>query len=513
MVNPHPGLILASHTFREPYPHLTNNSLLSLSAMDLLMRNAYPRVLDYAKFTILLTIVKEPGVYVQFSIGNAIPLTFDDGGFIPKSDIYAHIRASLLKCSERYEGTEVRKITIRVYCEGSTPGNISLSQDEIIHQFNDLIHSSICINALPAKKIQNKKKKYAENYITSLKSTDTKLKPFLVADMETLFMNQIHMPYAAGVMMVETGDNLATNSIYSYFSEDYSPVLYTSFEERSSQLLSDFINRISIIIKQNPEIKTVYFHNFGRFDGIFIIKHIALHHTNYKLKPLMRNNQLYELALYEGDRKLFRFRDSLHLLPGKLDNLAKSLCPELGSKGSIDYDSVTLSNLGLKKKDLLDYMRQDIMLLGGVMQKAQKLYLEYYSVDLVSKVTCSSLALTIYRMKFYDDQNHRIHIPNQNADRFIRSGYYGGHTDAYKKYGENLYYYDVNSLYPFIMKEYSIPGGEPVWHGNLGDREIETLFVFISRQCSRCSSSTRPYYRLCLVLLNGRSPLGKIDSI
>ncbi|GFQ06938.1 DNA polymerase [Phtheirospermum japonicum] len=63
-------------------------------------------------------------------------------------------------------------------------------------------------------------------------------------------------------------------------------------------------------------------------------------------------------------------------------------------------------------------------------------------------------------MKYYDEENNYIHIPNKNADSFIRSGYYGGHTDAYKKYGENLYYYDVNSLYPFIMKEYSFPADD-----------------------------------------------------
>jgi len=34
---------------------------------------------------------------------------------------------------------------------------------------------------------------------------------------------------------------------------------------------------------------------------------------------------------------------------------------------------------------------------------------------------------------------------------FIRDSYYGGGTDVYKAYGENLHYYDVNSLYPYAM--------------------------------------------------------------
>ena len=38
------------------------------------------------------------------------------------------------------------------------------------------------------------------------------------------------------------------------------------------------------------------------------------------------------------------------------------------------------------------------------------------------------------------------------VDSFIRRGYFGGATDYYKAYVEKLYYYDINSLYPFVMK-------------------------------------------------------------
>ncbi|XLT59663.1 hypothetical protein HN873_052267 [Arachis hypogaea] len=55
----------------------------------------------------------------------------------------------------------------------------------------------------------------------------------------------------------------------------------------------------------------------------------------------------------------------------------------------------------------------------------------------------------------------------------------GGHTDAYIPYGKNLYYYDVNSLYPFIMKEYDMPGGTPVWHGNFHGKDLDSLYGFI----------------------------------
>ncbi|XP_050233250.1 DNA polymerase-like [Mercurialis annua] len=257
----------------------------------------------------------------------------------------------------------------------------------------------------------------------------------------------------------------------------------------------DLVLRISRIVRREKETLTIYFHNFSRFDGILLLKHLACHHKDkrYTLKPLMRNNRLYELAVYSGKKMLFRFRDSLNLLPGKLSSLAKNLCPELGPKGSIPYEEVTLSNLVSLKTSLLDYMKQGILLLGGVMQKAQGIYWVLYKEDIESKITLSSLALSIFRMKYYDSKNWPIHIPNKNEDCFIRRAYYGGHRDTYKPYGEDLYYYDVNSLYPFVMKEFPMPSGVPVWHGNLEGKDLDSIFGFIEAYVVCPKTIKRPF--------------------
>lgn len=131
------------------------------------------------------------------------------------------------------------------------------------------------------------------------------------------------------------------------------------------------------------------------------------------------------------------------------------------------------------KDELVDYMKQDIYLLGGVMQKAQDIYMKLYNVDIESKITLSSLALSIFRLKYYDASNFPIHIPTRNEDNFIRKGYYGGHADVYKPRGKNLYYYDVNSLYPFVMKEYPMPCGVPVWYGYLEEKDLDGKLGFI----------------------------------
>ncbi|KAI3681324.1 hypothetical protein L6452_36115 [Arctium lappa] len=130
-------------------------------------------------------------------------------------------------------------------------------------------------------------------------------------------------------------------------------------------------------------------------------------------------------SVYSGKVMLFRFRDSLNLLPGTLQNLAMSLCPDLGTKGSVDHESVNEKSLEKDKEVLIEYMKTDILLLGGVMQKAQNIYWKLYQLDIESKITLSSLALNIFRLRYYNDEIFPIHIPNQNEDTFIRKAYYG----------------------------------------------------------------------------------------
>ena len=145
------------------------------------------------------------------------------------------------------------------------------------------------------------------------------------------------------------------------------------------------------------------------------------------------------------------------LLPGSLASLGSTFCPDCGSKGSFDHLKVNKDNLSMIREDALNYMKQALVRWYNANANPQDLYWRQYKVDITTCLTLSSLAMTIYRTCYYDPITFPIYIPSRNADMFIRSGYYGGHSDVYKPYGENLYYYDVNSLYPYIMKTYPIP--------------------------------------------------------
>ncbi|KAG6520744.1 hypothetical protein ZIOFF_017804 [Zingiber officinale] len=112
------------------------------------------------------------------------------------------------------------------------------------------------------------------------------------------------------------------------------------------------------------------------------------------------------------------------------------------------------------------------------MLKAEDIHWSKFQIDTEDPMTLSVLAMRIFRQNSYNYKNFPIHIPNRNVDTFIRHGHYGGHTDVYKPFAEDLYYYDVNSLYPFVMKEFTMPGGVPVWRKNLEEVELDTLFGF-----------------------------------
>lgn len=114
--------------------------------------------------------------------------------------------------------------------------------------------------------------------------------------------------------------------------------------------------------------------------------------------------------MYIGDKLLLRFRDSLTLLPNPLESLAKTLCRDLGKKGSIPHRDLKVSNLQDYSADVISYLRQDILLLGGVVLKAQEINWVKYQIDIEDVMTLSALSLKIFRKDYLDDEAFIIHL-------------------------------------------------------------------------------------------------------
>lgn len=493
----YPGSIYASTSFIEPYPRAIDFEVVTLAFIQLLEQYAYHIDSEYLKLTIGYTMQLPSSSDLSFTLGKAIPLCDPLGNRVPKKMIYEMIERQVRLYGEQYQDAVIKGVFIRIYYEAKDSlTSIAFPKiSDMISQIINVMDSEIGSGELPEVKSLLYKKSRIPTKISSIKSKTTECRPFIVADIETLLVNNVHVPYAAGYLVVNPGDNLTSipsYSIHTFFSENHI-TFYPNFEDRSKRMFFDFLSNLEVDVTKNSRIRTVYFHNFARFDGIIILRYYADRGNQYKIKTLLRNHKLYELKVYLGDKLLLRFRDSCTLLPSRLDTLAKTLCPELGSKGSIPHDDLKVSNLLVHSEDLINYLRQDILLLGGVMLKAQEINWSKYHIDIEDVMTLSSLSLKIFRQNYFDDETFPIHIPTKNQDTFIRRGYYGGHADVYKPYGDNLYYYDVNSLYPFIMKEYPMPCGIPVWQNNLESVGLDSLFGFIEAYVVCPTNISRPF--------------------
>lgn len=67
---------------------------------------------------------------------------------------------------------------------------------------------------------------------------------------------------------------------------------------------------------------------------------------------------------------------------------------------------------------------------------------------MTDSITISKLALRLFLKDQYNNN-----IPDVNKSSIykdIKQAYYGGNTEVYRHCAFDLYYYDVNSLYPFV---------------------------------------------------------------
>jgi len=58
----------------------------------------------------------------------------------------------------------------------------------------------------------------------------------------------------------------------------------------------------------------------------------------------------------------------------------------------------------------------------------------------------------------------------------IKQAHYGGQTEVYRPVGNDLYYYDVNSLYPYASLN-DMPGCDCVYYEKI-NQELENLFGY-----------------------------------
>ena len=297
-------------------------------------------------------------------------------------------------------------------------------------QTSEIIRKGAALKKLLTRSYSTKTTNYDSlKSITPLKKLQTAPKPFYTMDIETINRNGVQEPF-----------------IISFSSGKDSQVFH-NFDLKTLWL--DFFTYLFTHLKNKNN--TIFLHNLGGFDGIFLHKYVSLMFKDVDCVIDEFNNYISIKIIFDG--RTYTFKDSLRLFPVSLNDL----CKVFGVKGKSSEYISDWNDLDYLKsntsiiQNLLDYARQDVLCLHEALTKAQSNFLSKYNVDITSVVSLPSLALRIFRLKYL---KHNIPILNHINDEYVRRSYYGGSVDIYKSYARDAYYYDINSLYPSAMLEY-----------------------------------------------------------
>ncbi|MFW6130300.1 MAG: DNA polymerase [Atribacterota bacterium] len=157
-------------------------------------------------------------------------------------------------------------------------------------------------------------------------------------------------------------------------------------------------------------------------------------------------------------KKLIRSRNFYSIIFLSTTNWFRTKLSVLGEifglkKIDFDFDDPNSVKEIIDKTDRAkEYCYRDVEVLEKVV-----LYLIDYMKDKCNfSMTIASMSFNIFRHKFYKE-NIIMH-KNPSIEEFERKSYFGGRTECFRigKY-KNIYKLDINSMYPFIMRNNPYP--------------------------------------------------------
>jgi len=347
--------------------------------------------------------------------------------------------------------------------------DISLNKDnsEFIRTINDF---TLYINNSKISRFEQKIELPIIKYINPSKDKVTRNTNIGTLDIETYFDKDLDkaITYAIG---------------YNIFKGD-SVLFYKKDNQTSDQLILECIDSL---LQRAYSGYTIYVHNLHGYDAFFILKSLLVFNRNndnyYTIKTIFKDNKIIKLTISSKVEKTkvktINLVDSYLLLPASLDKLANDFECDT-KKGYFPYDFVNKTNLSYigktpdkryyknisdeeynsikatdwnLKLETLKYLEKDLESLMEVIDKFGKYIYNEYGLQITDALTISKLSINILYSKYLKKSLKTLPlIKNLSIYNFTRLGYYGGITEVYKPYGENLYYYDINSMYPFVAK-------------------------------------------------------------
>ena len=301
-------------------------------------------------------------------------------------------------------------------------------------------------------------------FISKLNRIEKLVNKFITMDIETFIKDGVHIPYCISWY---DGENT-----FSYYLTDY-----INSNEMIFQAISD------LMIKKYDNYK-VYIHNLANFDAIFLLKLLAEIGICH---PIIHHDKIISIG-FNMNGYVVQFRYSQQLLIGSLAKLGvsfgvktlKSYFPyNFAAEDTLNYIGPTPSISLFKgisdeeyegvmsytwnfKAETIRYYEIDCISLFQVVLKFNELIFGLFNINIHKYPTLSSLAFAIFRSNFLTEDT----IPQLSGQvaKDLRLSFTGGACDMYIPHADNnLFAYDVNSLYPSMMKNFDMPIGKPTF--------------------------------------------------
>lgn len=294
-------------------------------------------------------------------------------------------------------------------------------------------------------------------------------KPTFVADFETITRNGVECVWLYDICNINT------------------------LKHEIGASMEQFIDYID-----NLEFSTrIYFHNL-KFDGSFIVDYMLKNGydmANVETKQLKKFHfnilvtefgQFFKLTYRNKKGKFVEIIDSLKVLQMSVEKLAKDFKLAI-VKGIIDYQKSRPAGYVATEKEI-EYVKNDTEIVAQCLQKFLELGHD--------KLTLSSCAFAEYKEiigtkkynAWFGDWSRNASITD---DVEIRKAYRGGFCQCNNDYIAKtirtpVWYNDVNSLYPYIMKTAYLPYGLPVEFDGEYEKDHEYPYYIQKIQVNMC---------------------------
>lgn len=211
---------------------------------------------------------------------------------------------------------------------------------------------------------------------------------------------------------------------------------------------------LTFLLSPENDGMTYYAHNGGAFDWLHFLPSLARFGYSFEISTVQSKIQCLRVKPHkDSHRKGWTFLDSYQLIPTGLEKAAKALKAEVKKQEFFDYD------LDESDPRWNDYLKDDCVALYKTLLNFYELIEEKIGGEV--GMTTAATSMKTFRRRYQSKPIEK----HSTYHEFFRAAYFGGRVEIFKKQGQGLHYYDINSSYPFSMLQPMPIGKLTEWKG------------------------------------------------